>query len=387
MTSASVFRSVLWAMTVNALCILPSFLVGALAVDIRREFDFSDTVAGLAFSGFWLVASLSAVPFSRLVTRVGVDAALRLAATITILLTSGIAIIGHGVIPFIVLLVLAGAATALATPAVNVRVMSVVSPRRQAFAITAAGASPVLSLMAAGIIAGVLGPVVAWQWIFGGVAVVLAGLVIIRRRSAGSPSPGASSRGPIERPRLLPLVRVMILIGAGNAVVGAATSFLVLAAPGSGVQPTVAALVVGIVSATSIAVRLVLAATVDRTRSDPLPLVTGLIAAGVVGLVLIGTGVPWAYFAGMVLVLVPGWSWVSLLLFGVLARYRHAVAAASGVVQMVFFVGGVIGPLGMGLALTALPYAAAWWLLGGFMCVAAIAAWWARSTLPAFVSE
>jgi len=386
--STGVFASLLWAMTVNALCILPSFLVGALAVYIRGDLNFTDTIAGLSFSGFWLVASLCAIPSSRLVARIGTIRALHLASLITVVLCGAIAVFGYTQLPFVVLLVLAGCATSLATPAVNVRVMAMVSPGRQAFAITAAGASPVLSLMAAGLVAGVVGPVVGWRWIFAGVSVAMMLLSAARPRGIPAlPSRPVRERGrDASAPRMFPLVRVMVLVGMANVAVGAATSFLVLAAPSARVESDAAALAVGIVSAASIAIRLAMASAVDRWRKDPLPLVVAMTSIGAVGFVLVGMAEPWSYFMGLVLILVPGWSWVGLLLFGVLARYRTAVAPASGVVQMVFFVGGVVGPVGMGIALSALPFNAAWWMLGALMVVAALGLFVGRRTLPAFES-
>jgi predicted MFS family arabinose efflux permease len=380
---SGVVGAVLWALTANALCILPSFLVGSLAVQIRREFAFSDTLAGIAFSGFWLVASLCAVPGARLVSRIGVTRSLRLATLATAGFATAIALFAHTEAVFVVLLVLSGSATALATPAMNVRVMAVVSARRQAFAITAAGASPVLSLMAAGFAVGLIGPLVPWQWFFVGCAVAL--LLMNLGIRPGAPGRSRANRAADPRPRGRGrLIAVMVLVGAGNLAVGGATSFLVLAAPTAGVAAPIAALTVGVVSAVSILVRLAIAAAVDRDARDPLPLVTGMIIVGAVGFVLVGLAEPWAFYTGALLILIPGWSWVSILLFGVLARFRDDLAGASGVVQMVFFIGGVGGPLGMGVALTLLPYSFAWWALGVLMVIAAAGAWAGSRVLPRF---
>lgn len=379
---------VVWAIALNALCILPSFLAGSLAPWIRSEFAFDDAAVGIAFSGYWLVAAAGALPCTRWVKRWGAPRSLQVAGIAAGIASAAIGLAPQNAVLLVVLVAVSGLVTAVAAPAVNVVIMSMVNSGRQAFAITAAGASPVLSLMVAGLAAPVIGEWLGWRWAYiinAAVAVLLALHaqrlpVPLRRRDSGA---AGRRRGH----SMTPLAMMMIGVGAGNAAVGAATGFLVVSAPSSGVSPVGAAAAVAAASGASIIFRLALASFIDRMKADPMLVVGLLLSSGAVGFVLLGLGTPVSYFTGLSLVLVFGWSWVSLLLYGVLARYRTEVVSASGLVQMVFFVGGVIGPGSMGLLVGAGSYSLAWWCLAGASLVAAGSVWLGRRRLPVFLAK
>ncbi|CAN5226095.1 N/A [soil metagenome] len=385
---ASVGLTIVWAIAVNAVCILPSFLVGVLQQSIAADFALPPASVGAAVAGFWLVAAVGAVPCSRLVRRRGALWALRVAGIAAAIMGFAIGFASQSTLTFVVLMSVAGVVPALATPALNVITMSAVSFGRQAFALTAAGASPVFSLTLAGLLGPALGSLVGWRGVFAAVAVSSVVLVLLSlwlpRAANDGPAPVRTDGRATNS--LRPLVIMMVGVGAGNLAVGAATSFLVVAAPHSGVSVIDAAVAVAVASAVSVLFRLMLAALADRRRADPILWVGVLLAFGAAGFVVLSFGSPATFYVGLVLVLIPGWSWVSFLLYTVLARYRRAVAAASGIVQMVFFAGGVIGPLGIGLVVGASSFSVAWWLLAAADCVAAASVFFWRRRLPAFIS-
>lgn len=381
---------VIVAIGLNALCILPSFLVGAIAHQVQSDFRLNDFAVGVAFSGFWLVASLAAVPCSRLVKRWGAIPSMQVAGVGAGVASIVIPLASHVDAVFVVLVSISGLAPALATPAVNTVIMSVVAAGRQAFALTAAGASPVLSLMLAGFAASAIGESLGWRWVYiiNGVVVTVLAVTLFALRNSFRGSV-VEKRDIATTPSLAPLIVMMVGVGAGNAAVGAATAFLVVAAPSAGVVAASAALAVAVGSALSIVLRLTVARVVDRSERDPMPVVIALMLCGTLGFILLGAastsdGVPLAYYAGVGLVLVLGWSWVSLLLYGVLARYREEVASASGVVQMVFFIGGVAGPGAMGLLLTLGSFPIAWWCLAVASVIGAVSVAFSLRRLPTF---
>jgi MFS family permease len=285
-----------------------------------------------------------------------------------------------------VLVSLAGIVPSLATPVVNVVIMAAVPHGRRAFALVAAGASPVVTLTLAGVLASQFGEVPGWRFLYIASGVVVGVLAALGHRM---PEPTPSDAGAVDaetgpKPSVRPLIVMMIGVGLANAALGCAISFLVKGGPEAGISPLSAALVLGLSSAGSIVVRLVLAALSDRTGRDPLPAVIALMACAVAGFVALGFGIPVLYYVGIVLVMVFGWSWVGLLMYSILVRYRRDVPAAASIVQMVFFIGGVVGPVVMGLLVAAVDFDLAWWILAGAVLVALASAVLGFRVLPPF---
>lgn len=396
MIDRAVLAKVTAAIGITSLCILQSFLIGALAHPIQEDFPLDDALVGAGFSAYWLIAALTAVPCSRLVIRWGAARSLMVAGVSAGLASMVIPLIASNGVVFVSLVAGTGVTTALATPAMNVVIMSVVNPSRQAFALTAAGASPVFSLMAAGAATGVIGADGAWRLAYmssGAVAILIALAIGMMRESfvdrAPAPAPAGSAS---ERHSMRPLVLLMLGVAFGNAAIGAATAFLVVTAPSAGVSAASAGVIVALGSGVSIVVRLIVASVVDRAGKDSMPLsaalmLCGTIGFGALGVATLGTGSPVAYYVGALIVLVVSWPWVSLLLHGVLTRYRSDVAAASGIVQTVFFIGGVLGPGLMGLALTVGSVPMAWWCLAVSSGIAATVVALSRKRLPEFVAR
>lgn len=392
----AVLAKVAASIAITSLCILPSFLLGALAQPIQEDFPLGDALVGAGFSGYWLIAALSAVPCSRLVTRWGAARSLKVAGFVAGSASIVIPMIAMNGVVLISLVAVTGITAALATPAMNVVIMSVVPSGRQAFALTAAGASPVFSLMLAGGATGVVGEGGEWRW-----AYIISGVIVgfiafatgmIRGSFSESAAVTASAGGASKRYSMRPLILLMLGVAFGNAAIGAATAFLVVTAPSAGASTASAGLVVAVGSGVSIVGRLIAAGVVDRTGKDSMPLAAALMLCGTIGFIVlglsaIGAGSRVAYYIGALIVLVASWPWVSLLLYGVLARYRAEVATASGIVQTVFFVGGVLGPGVMGLVLTVGSVSMAWWCLAASSGIAATAVALSRRRLPEFVTR
>src|SRR5215213_3575623 len=76
-------RSVLLAVAVATAGVVPAFLTGGLAVQIRAEFGFGEGALGLAVAVFFAVSALASVASGRLVERVGSFLGMRLAAAVS----------------------------------------------------------------------------------------------------------------------------------------------------------------------------------------------------------------------------------------------------------------------------------------------------------------
>lgn len=376
---------VVLAVTVNAFCILPSFLLSVMSVEVGADLHLDEVVVGLAFSVYWLVASLSAFPLAAVANRWGATRSLRGSGLAACLLCAVMTLSAHSAVTLIATLAIIGFTPALAAPAVNIVIMSGVRSRRRALAFAVASASPVVALMVAGLAGSLLEPLLGWRWVFVAGGLAAAALVPFVRTPAVQP---AAFAAPGAQPvTVRPLAAMMSGILAGNLALGAATAFLVVAAPSEEVSTVAASLAVAVASGSSILLRVLLALVVDRRRMDPFPLCGFLLLSGCVGYALLALGGPVAFLVGVAMVLVPGWSWISLLVHGVMCRYRSAVATASGVVQIAYFIGGVIGPAAIGGLIFATSYRTAWWVLMAANMIAIVALTVGSRRLPPFTAD
>jgi MFS family permease len=78
---ASNRRPVLLAVAVATAGVLPAFLTGGLAVQVRGDLGFSAAALGLAVAAFFAFSSLASALMGRIVERVGAHRGMRLAAT------------------------------------------------------------------------------------------------------------------------------------------------------------------------------------------------------------------------------------------------------------------------------------------------------------------
>lgn len=222
------------AIALNTMCILPSFLVSAMGENIRSDLHLDEAVLGFAFSGYWLVASVAAYPMAVLADRWGAVRALRAASLGAFALSLAFTGAAHSGAGLVLALAVAGLAPALATPAVNVVIMSGVRVQRRALAFAAASASPVTALMVAGAIAPVLEKLIGWRPAIG-IGGLAAALIAVWLREA---QPQRARFDPVapEKVSLRPLMVMMTGVLAGNVALGGATAFAVVAAPTAGLD-------------------------------------------------------------------------------------------------------------------------------------------------------
>ncbi|MEQ9162156.1 MAG: MFS transporter, partial [Ilumatobacter fluminis] len=103
---------------------LPGFLVGALAVQMRSEFDVGESVYAWAMSGYFLAASFASIPLGRVAQRVGprrqIVAALSIAAAANVAIAATARSFGL----LVAVMALIGVCNAAAQTAVNLALAS-----------------------------------------------------------------------------------------------------------------------------------------------------------------------------------------------------------------------------------------------------------------------
>ena len=376
--STDVVRAIL----VLATCALPCFIAGASVEQIRADFAFGDAALGISFALYWGMAAVASAPAARLVVRIGATPAIRIAAAVTAVTCTFAALVADSAAALCGVLLVAGVSIALATPAVNVILMGVIRPGRQATAFAVAQSSPALAILLAGIAVPALAEPIGWRPVYalaGALAIVAAlGTRTVDRVASANP---AAAPG-VVRHSVRPLILVMCGVTLGYSALGGLNAFLVAAGPDAGVSAGAAALTLSIGAGISIEFRIGLGVLADRSPHDPLPLAAALLTGGAGGYALLTVHEPMAFVAGALLVLTFGWAWIALFAFSVVSRYAENIEAATGVMQTGVFAGGVLGPLAVGLIVEFASFTAAWGVLAAGALIAAASVLGASRVLP-----
>ncbi len=350
-----------------ALGALPVFLLGALAVFIRDELNFSETRLGLAASAYYLSSALSSVPGGRFSEAVGGRRAVAVSAALGGAAMASIALFARNYGGLLVLMVAAGLANGAALPASNLVMTETIPVRRQGAAFGVKQSSGPISTLLAGASVPLLGLTVGWRWAFLLAAAATLPLVVWGRRGQGR-----SLRDRSRPAAPVPVGPLVVLAGAASAaVVGGASvaAFYVESAVAAGVAPGTAGTILAAGSLTGIGARILWGAAGDRSPRLHVPLMTGLMVVGAASFVLMGrVSAPGPLLAVTILAFASGWGWPALFNYAIVSRVPLAPALATGIAGTGLYAGGVVGPPLFGAVVEASGYSTAW------LCVAASAA-------------
>jgi MFS family permease len=369
----STTRATLQAVAVSVLGVLPAFLVGALAVQIRADLEVGLGLFGFAAATLFAVSGLCARPGGRLVQRLGPRKGTALAATLAIasLVAVGLA---RSPVWLMVALAIGGLGNAVAQPSANLGISELVTEEHLGVAFGIKQSSIPAATLLGGLAVPGIALVVGWRWaVAAAVALAVALLVwsmVSGRDARGAARPtdgGAADKG-------LPRGGLVVLTLGGFLGSAAATPtgvFLVDSAVAAGIPPATAGLLFAACSALGLVSRVGFGWLADRhpDRSRYL-FIANLLTGGAVGYgLLAGGGVP-AFVAGSLFAYGLGWAWTGLFHFAVIRDNRAAAASVTGFVQTGLSLGAASGPLFFGIVAQAFSYTAAW-LTAGVLSLAA----------------
>jgi MFS family permease len=359
------------AVAAGAATVLPGFLVGTLALQIRADLDVSVSAVAVGVTVFFAAGAVGAGPGGRLAERVGALDAIRgcLLATAACLLL--IAVLAGSLPVFLVLLAVAGLANAVTQPAINLFMADQVSLDRQGLAFGVKQSA----IPAAALISGLALPVLAlplgWRPTLALCALGALGVAAATLRAAGR------LVVPPERPPAPPPSRKLIVTAVGAALASsgpnALGAYLVASAVDTGIAEGAAGILAAAASATSLVVRVFLGRRADRRRDYGLSTVVAMLAIGAAGFALLATGQPAPFVAGAFVAFAIGWGWPGLFNLAVVDLHREAPGAASGVSQTGIYAGAAAGPAAYGLLSAEVGYPAAWGAVAALSLVAAAA--------------
>ncbi len=356
-SQAGLLRPSVLAIAAGAATVLPGFLVGALALQIRSDLDVSVGAVAAGVTVFFAAGAIGAGPGGRLAERTGALRAIRgcLVATAACLLAAALA---GSLVVLLLLVAVAGMANAVSQPAINLFMADQVPLRRQGLAFGIKQSAIPAAVLVSGLALPLLALPLGWRPTFGLCALGALAVAAVVRRTAGSFVP------PLPRPPAPRPSRALLMTAVGAALGSAAPNslgaYLVASAVDIGIAEGTAGLLAAAGSAGSLVVRVVLGEWADRLGYYGFAIVVGLLATGSSGFALLASDATAAFVAGAVIAFALGWGWPGLFNLAVVDHNRHAPGAATGVTQTGIYLGAAGGPAAYGLLSTEFGYSAAW---------------------------
>lgn len=353
--------------------VLPPFLLGALAVNVRQDLAFGPAALGLSVAWFFVATSLSSTTMGQIVERLGVKAGLLMGS-----IGSACALAGLGLARsfgwVLVAMTAGGLANAATQPSVNAALSRSVVTTRLGLAFGLKQAAIPAATLLAGLAVPAVAATAGWRAAFGLAALlaVTAAVLVGCARAQGLVLAQRSRR----RMRDLAEKRSLTLLGFGGLLAAAGASslgvFLVDSAVSSGIDQGRAGFVVAGASGAGILARVGLGWYADthlgRSRYGIIAL---LLAIAAPGYVLLTVPSSTAYAIGALLGYLAGWSWPGLFHYAVVSQNPVSPAAATGLIQTGLSMGAGIGPLIFGAVAEQAGYDTAWIMAGLFSAAGA----------------
>jgi MFS family permease len=355
------------AVATGAASVLPGFLVGALALQIRADLDVRVEAVAAGVSVFFLAGAVAAGWGGRLADHVGAVRAMRSCVLITAACLLAGALVPESLAVLLILLAVAGVANAVCQPAINLFVSEEIAPNRQGVGFGIKQSGIPAAILVSGLALPVLAIPLGWRVTF---ALCALGPLAVWVALRGDQAVHVSKRPASRRPS-----RVLVLTAVGAALATAGPSalgaYLVASAVDVGIGEGTAGLLAAVSSGLSLAVRVMLGARADRRGDYGLSTVVVLLAAGSVGFALMATDAVPSFVAGSVLAFTLGWGWPGLFNLAVVDSNRETPGSATGVSQTGIYVGAGAGPAAFGLLYAQAGHEVAWLAVAAITLVAA----------------
>jgi len=335
--------------------VLPGFLVGALALQIRSDLDVRVETVAAGVTVFFLAGALGAGWGGRLADHIGALRAMRRCVFLTAAALAAMALAPSLVVLF-ALLAVAGVANSVTQPAINLFVAEQIPGDRQGLGFGIKQSGIPAAILVSGLALPLLALPLGWRPTLALCALVpLAVALALPRRGPEHVSRRTASRRPS---RALLLTALGAALGtAGPSALGA---YLVASAVDVGIDEGLAGLLAAGASGLSLATRVALGARADRRRDYGLAVVVVLLAAGSLGFALMASDAAGVFVLGALVAFTLGWGWPGLFNLAVVDANRDTPGSATGVSQTGIYVGAAGGPAAFGALAAGAGYGSAW---------------------------
>lgn len=346
------------ALAVDAVGVLPIFLTGALAVQLRADFGLSLDSVGLVFASYFGAAALLSIPFRHASERVGLQASLRIGLVIYAAALLGMGGLASSTLEMCLLAGAAGVGTAVTRTASSVLVAWHYEPTRQGLAFGIKHSSIPVAYVVAGISVPAVALTIGWRWVYAISAVLALTVVAMVPRSRGRLAHGAKPGAP-DLSRWQLAVAAMSF-GLGAAAAGSLGAYSVSTAVSAGLSQGAAGVLVAAGSIVGLASRIGVGYWADRRAGNQLDLVAGMMAAGTAGFLLLAVPHHIVVSIAVPIAFATGWAWLGAYNLAMTRLNPDAPGAVMGVVQTGAFVGSIAGPVILGILAERHSHGAAW---------------------------
>ena len=360
MTTASSawIRPAAVAMSVDTVGVLPVFLTGALAVQLRDDIGLSVDSLGLVYASYFTAAALLSAPLARVSERTSPEWSLRIGTVIYIASFLGIATLATSPATLSAFIALAGLGTALTRTASSVLVARNVEPRRQGLAFGLKHSSIPVGTLLAGLSVPAIALTVGWHWAYVSAAALTAAVLLAIPRSSGSWVPDRED-GRADMSRGL-LIFAAVSFGLGSSAAASLGAYTVSTVVASGMDEGAAGILVAVGSVFGLSSRLLVGHWSDRRRGSQLDLVSWMLAVGGVGFLMLGSVTDWVMILAVPIAFATGWAWLGSYNLAMVRLNPIAPGPAVGITQTGAFVGAIIGPAGLGFLAQKYSFTAVW---------------------------
>lgn len=373
------------AIAVATVATLPSFLVGAMAVQLSAALHFGTVRLGLAVTAFYAAAAVSAIAFGKLADRLGGAMVLRAVGPITGLILAAMAFLVRSWSELVIALALAGASSSAGQPAANQYISAAVPAGRQGIAFGTKQASVPLAVMLSGLAVPSIAVTVGYRWAFAGAAVLAASTIFLVPRHVQDTRPRRYERRRGRPPTRGALIVFGISLGLGLAAASALSTYLVLSGVHVGLGKGAAGLVAALGGGVGVLGRIVVGHRADRRTGGHFRVVATMLAIGALAFACVGLSVwqrwPALFLPAAVICFAAGWGWNGLFNFAVVRAHPGNPGYATGMTQTGGRVGGIVGPPLFGLVAAHASYGVAWLVAGALAAIAAPTVLLARAML------
>ncbi len=343
------------AVATGAASVLPGFLVGALALQIRGDLDVSAEAVAAGVTVFFMAGALAVGWGGRLADHIGALRAMRRCVAVTAIALAAAALAPALWVLF-ALLAVAGVANAVTQPAINLYVAEQIPADRQGLGFGIKQSGIPAAILVSGLALPLLALPFGWRATLAVCALVPLGVAIALPRGQTT---HVSRRTAARRPS-----RVLLLTALGAALATAGPSalgaYLVASSVDVGIAEGTAGLLAAGASGLSLVARVLLGARADRHRDYGLAVVVVLLAAGSGGFALMASDLVALFVLGALVAFTLGWGWPGLFNLAVVDSHRETPASATGVSQTGIYVGAAGGPAAFGALAAGAGYGTAW---------------------------
>jgi MFS family permease len=347
------------SMAVDAVGVLPIFLTGALAVQLRDGIGLSIDALGLVYATYFACAALLSTPMSRASDRVGTAGSLRIGTAVYIVALLGIAGLATSPVILSAFVALSGIATALTRTATSVLIARNVVAGRQGLAFGLKHSSIPIASLLAGLSVPAIALTVGWRWAYVAAAALAALVLVAIPGSADRPTERRSESKAADM-SLGALIVAAVGFGLGSSAAASLGAYTLSTVVASGISEGAAGVLLATGSVVGLTSRLLVGHWSDRRRGSQLDLVGWMLALGGVGFLLLGVGTEWVMLFAVPISFATGWSWLGSYNLAMVKLNPVAPGPAVGITQTGAFAGAIAGPIGLGFLAEEISFSAAW---------------------------